>query len=259
MGSSRHARIDDVQAHDRLRRHRPGRLAAAAGGDVGPGPARGRVDAAHGHRRGDGDGRRPDGRRRPRPRAGRQHDAGDAAGAGGPAARRQRDAAAGRPRGRGRGGRRHLPRPLRRQGEALRLPRDPGAGDLAVRCPLRLAHPVSARRRGDAGGAAGAAGPPRFRRISVNRVRYTRHRADDQRGAARRGAGGGRRHPPGPHAGRRRFSPPHGPGHCRQPGRGRPRTLPPDRMAAILASADRSQAGPTAPPHGLFLVSVRYC
>ena len=39
-------------------------------------------------------------------------------------------------------------------------------------------------------------------------------------------------------------------------GRGR---WPAERMAAILASADRSQAGPTAPPHGLFLVSVRYC
>ncbi len=38
-------------------------------------------------------------------------------------------------------------------------------------------------------------------------------------------------------------------------GRGR---WPAGRMAGILASADRSQAGPTAPPHGLFLVSVRY-
>jgi tRNA pseudouridine38-40 synthase len=39
-------------------------------------------------------------------------------------------------------------------------------------------------------------------------------------------------------------------------GRGR---WPAGRMAEIVASADRSQAGPTAPPHGLFLVSVRYC
>ena len=39
-------------------------------------------------------------------------------------------------------------------------------------------------------------------------------------------------------------------------GRGR---WPAARMAEILASADRSQAGPTAPPHGLFLGSVRYC
>jgi tRNA pseudouridine38-40 synthase len=39
-------------------------------------------------------------------------------------------------------------------------------------------------------------------------------------------------------------------------GRGR---WPPARIGEILASADRSQAGPTAPPHGLFLVSVRYC
>jgi tRNA pseudouridine38-40 synthase len=39
-------------------------------------------------------------------------------------------------------------------------------------------------------------------------------------------------------------------------GRGR---WPPSRIAAILASADRAQAGPTAPPQGLFLVSVRYC
>ena len=39
-------------------------------------------------------------------------------------------------------------------------------------------------------------------------------------------------------------------------GRGR---WPAGRIAEILASADRSQAGPTAPPHGLFLVSVHYC
>lgn len=32
----------------------------------------------------------------------------------------------------------------------------------------------------------------------------------------------------------------------------------PDRMAAILASRDRGQAGSTAPPQGLFLVEVRY-
>jgi len=39
-------------------------------------------------------------------------------------------------------------------------------------------------------------------------------------------------------------------------GRGR---WEPARLAAILASGDRAQAGPTAPPQGLFLVSVRYC
>jgi tRNA pseudouridine38-40 synthase len=32
----------------------------------------------------------------------------------------------------------------------------------------------------------------------------------------------------------------------------------PASMAALLASRDRPQAGPTAPPHGLFLVSVDY-
>jgi tRNA pseudouridine38-40 synthase len=32
----------------------------------------------------------------------------------------------------------------------------------------------------------------------------------------------------------------------------------PSRVAAILASRDRVQAGPTAPPHGLFLVRVDY-
>jgi len=39
-------------------------------------------------------------------------------------------------------------------------------------------------------------------------------------------------------------------------GRGR---WPPGRLPEILASTDRALAGPTAPPHGLFLVSVRYC
>jgi tRNA pseudouridine38-40 synthase len=38
-------------------------------------------------------------------------------------------------------------------------------------------------------------------------------------------------------------------------GRGR---WPPAEMAAILASRDRGRAGPTAPPQGLFLVSVDY-
>jgi tRNA pseudouridine38-40 synthase len=39
-------------------------------------------------------------------------------------------------------------------------------------------------------------------------------------------------------------------------GRGR---WPADHLASVLDSRDRSQAGPTAPPQGLFLVSVRYC
>ncbi len=39
-------------------------------------------------------------------------------------------------------------------------------------------------------------------------------------------------------------------------GRGR---WPAERIAEVVASADRGQAGPTAPAHGLFLVSVRYC
>lgn len=38
-------------------------------------------------------------------------------------------------------------------------------------------------------------------------------------------------------------------------GRGK---LPAARMAQILASRDRAQAGPTAPPHGLYLMSVTY-
>ena len=36
------------------------------------------------------------------------------------------------------------------------------------------------------------------------------------------------------------------------------RRWPPEAMAGILASGDRSRAGRTAPPHGLFLVAVRY-
>jgi tRNA pseudouridine38-40 synthase len=40
-----------------------------------------------------------------------------------------------------------------------------------------------------------------------------------------------------------------------QIGRGK---IPPDAMVTILRSRQRQQAGPTAPPHGLFLVRVRY-
>ncbi|MEO7271496.1 MAG: tRNA pseudouridine(38-40) synthase TruA [Vicinamibacterales bacterium] len=36
------------------------------------------------------------------------------------------------------------------------------------------------------------------------------------------------------------------------------RRWPPQAMASILASRDRARAGRTAPPHGLFLVAVRY-
>jgi tRNA pseudouridine38-40 synthase len=35
-------------------------------------------------------------------------------------------------------------------------------------------------------------------------------------------------------------------------------TLPPGAMAGILARRDRREAGPTAPPHGLYLMSVTY-
>jgi tRNA pseudouridine38-40 synthase len=38
-------------------------------------------------------------------------------------------------------------------------------------------------------------------------------------------------------------------------GRGR---IPPDAVATILQSRQRQRAGPTAPPHGLFLVRVNY-
>ena len=40
-----------------------------------------------------------------------------------------------------------------------------------------------------------------------------------------------------------------------QVGEGR---IPPERVEEILHSRDRSMAGPVAPPHGLFLVSVSY-
>ena len=38
-------------------------------------------------------------------------------------------------------------------------------------------------------------------------------------------------------------------------GRGR---QPVDWMSAVIAARDRAPAGPTAPPHGLFLVRVEY-
>jgi tRNA pseudouridine38-40 synthase len=33
---------------------------------------------------------------------------------------------------------------------------------------------------------------------------------------------------------------------------------PPHSLAELLEARDRTQAGPTAPPHGLFLVEVKY-
>jgi tRNA pseudouridine38-40 synthase len=36
------------------------------------------------------------------------------------------------------------------------------------------------------------------------------------------------------------------------------RRLPPDAIPGILAAGNRSAAGPTAPPTGLFLISVEY-
>ena len=36
------------------------------------------------------------------------------------------------------------------------------------------------------------------------------------------------------------------------------RRLPPDSIPTLLAARNRSAAGPTAPPQGLFLVSVKY-
>jgi tRNA pseudouridine38-40 synthase len=34
--------------------------------------------------------------------------------------------------------------------------------------------------------------------------------------------------------------------------------LPPDKLNDLLLTGERSLAGPTAPPQGLFLVEVRY-
>jgi tRNA pseudouridine38-40 synthase len=34
--------------------------------------------------------------------------------------------------------------------------------------------------------------------------------------------------------------------------------LSPEAFAAALAAEDRSHAGPTAPPHGLYLIDVTY-
>ena len=156
---SRAGRAAHLQADARLRRHRPGRLAAPARGHVGPGAARGRAGPAHRGAARDGHRRRPHRRRRPRPRPGGERRRSTTGAVGGrPPAGRQRAAAAGRPRPRGRGGRRRASTPASAPGRSA-TPTISSSGplDLAVRRPLRLAHSLSARRRGDAGGAAGAA------------------------------------------------------------------------------------------------------
>ena len=158
-----------------------------------------------------------------------------------------------------RGGRRHLPRPLRRQGEALRLPRDPRPviSPFDARYAWHIPFPldVAAMRaalpalhgRHDFAAFQSTGSDIQDTVRTISEARLDEEPADG--GATRLvltlAGDGFLRHMVRAIA-----------GSLVEVGRGR---WPADRMAAILASADRSQAGPTAPPHGLFLVSVRYC
>ena len=245
-----------LQDHARLRRHRLRRLAASGGRRVDSGAARRRAA-----RRSTGahvtvHGRRADRRRRPRARAGGQRSRSRASSTPDALvralnARLPRDG----PRARRRGGAAGVSRAVRRAREDLSLP------DLE----RRRAEPVRARAtrgtcpgpldvdamRAAARARRGATTSRRSRRAG-SAVRDDRARDLSRRD--RRGSQLAIREPQPRSADRlrgrrRRLPPPHGPHHRRHAGRGRARAAAGRRgSATVLASRDRAQAGPTAPP-----------
>ena len=155
-------------------------------------------------------------------------------------------------------GPRRLPRHVRRRRQALSLPDPQRPHAAGVRPPLRLALSPAARRRRDARRRAGARRPPRLLQLRIGRLRTARFGPHDSR-AHRRATCSDESHD-------RVTIEVAGDGFLYnmvrtivgtlvEVGRG---TRDVSWPAEVLAARDRRHAGQTAPPHGLFLVSVDY-